>query len=243
MSFIIADNLVKRYGRGDAAVTALGGVSLSVEEGRFVSVVGQSGSGKSTLLTILGALNTPTQGRYLVGGVDIYRMSADQRADVRRRNIGFVFQSFHLAPYLSLIENVMLPLTVSKISNQKKRAKAAAALARVGLTDKADRRPNQVSGGEQERAAIARAVVDRPPIILADEPTGNLDGATGREVMGLLKSLNDGGVTIIMVTHSEEYAAWASRMIRLKDGLLASDEKLTPIACPAQADPVLTLVN
>ena len=225
MSYINAQNLVKEYGSGEATVTAVGGVTLGIEAGEFVAIMGESGSGKSTLLSMLGVLNSPTSGRLIVDGVDAYGLTSDERADFRKETIGFVFQNFHLLPYLTLAENVMLPLAIVNMGKREKRSAAVDALARVGLRDKAHRLPNQISGGEQERAAIARAIVNRPPIILADEPTGNLDTHTGAEIMKLFTTLNEQGITVIMVTHSTEYARYAKRLIRLSDGRLAGEEK------------------
>ena len=225
MSYIHAENLVKEYGNGAATITAVGGVSLGIEAGEFVAIMGESGSGKSTLLSMLGCLNSPTAGRLRVNGVDAYTLTSDERADFRKQSIGFVFQSFHLLPYLTLAENVMLPLAIVPLSKREKAAAAIDALARVGLPDKASRLPNQISGGEQERVAIARAIVNHPPIILADEPTGNLDSHTGAEIMKLLTALNREGITVIMVTHSNEYAHYARRLIRLSDGRLVGEEK------------------
>ncbi|MFH1059671.1 MAG: ABC transporter ATP-binding protein [Pseudomonadota bacterium] len=223
MSFIKGQNLAKTYGSGEAAMAALKGVDLTIDRGEFVAVMGPSGSGKSTLLSVLGALNTPSQGRYLVDAIDIYRLGSDQRADFRREYLGFVFQNFNLVPYLTLSENVMLPLATQRLSNQAKRELAAEALGRVGLGDKLTRPPSQVSGGEQERTAVARALVNRPPILLADEPTGNLDAATSREIMGLIAGLGQEGMTVIMVTHSPECAAYASRTLGMQDGQLVQD--------------------
>ena len=226
MSYIHAENLVKEYGTGDAAVTAIGGMSFTIQMGEFVAVMGESGSGKSTLLTMMGALNTPTAGNYSVDGLEVYELGQDQRADFRREFLGFVFQSFHLVPYLTLLENVMLPLATVKTSSKRKRALAEDALLRVGLNGKSHRLPGQTSGGEQERVAIARAIVNEPPILFADEPSGNLDTKTTREVMDLLKSLNEEGMTIVMVTHSSECAGYARRMLRISDGLLVEDVSL-----------------
>jgi putative ABC transport system ATP-binding protein len=228
MSYIHAENLVKEYGTGEATITAVGGVSLGIEAGEFVAIMGESGSGKSTLLSMLGCLNSPTAGRLRVDGVDAYTLSSDERADFRKQSIGFVFQSFHLLPYLTLAENVMLPLAIVHMSKREKTTAAIDALARVGLPDKASRLPNQISGGEQERVAIARAIVNHPPIILADEPTGNLDTRTGDEIMKLLTALNREGITVIMVTHSNEYAHYARRLIRLSDGRLVGENKEAP---------------
>lgn len=226
MSYIHAENLVKQYGTADAAVMAVGGMSFRIKMGEFVAVMGESGSGKSTLLSMMGALNTPTSGEYSVDGLEVYQLGQDQRADFRREFLGFVFQSFHLVPYLTLLENVMLPLATVKMSSKKKRALAEDALLRVGLNGKSHRLPGQTSGGEQERVAIARAIVNEPPILFADEPSGNLDTKTTREVMDLLKNLNEEGMTIVMVTHSPECAGYARRMLRISDGLLVEDVPL-----------------
>lgn len=220
MKRIEAEKIVKRYGEGEAAVTALHEASFSIDAGDFVAVMGESGSGKSTLLSILGTLNTPTSGRLTVDEVDVYGLDQDERADLRRESIGFVFQNFHLIPYLTLTENVMLPLATTKEPKSKKRERALEALERVGLSAKAGRLPNQISGGEQERVAIARAIVNRPPILLADEPTGNLDSRTGKEIMGLISDLNQEGMTVIMVTHNPDYARYAQRVLRVSDGVL-----------------------
>jgi len=212
--------IAKQYGKGEAAVTAVREASFTIEAGEFVSVMGESGSGKSTLLSIVGALNSPTSGRLMVDDVDVYALGQEERADFRRESIGFVFQNFNLISYLTIAENVMLPLATQKSPRKNKREAALHALDRVGLSGKAERLPSQISGGEQERVAIARAIVNRPPIILADEPTGNLDSKTGEEIMGLLKNLNESGVTIIMVTHNPDYAVHAQRVLRVSDGVL-----------------------
>ena len=226
MSYIQVANLVKQYGTGDAAVTAVGGMSFNIQMGEFVTVMGESGSGKSTLLTMMGALNTPSSGEYSVDGLEVYELGPDQRADFRREFLGFIFQSFHLVTYLTLLENVMLPLATVKMRSKKKRALAEDALSRVGLNGKSHRLPGQTSGGEQERVAIARAIVNDPPILFADEPSGNLDTKTSREVMELLRSLNEDGTTIVMVTHSPECAGYARRLLRISDGLLMEDVPL-----------------
>ena len=221
MKLIKADQIAKQYGRGEAVVTALNKVSFTVEKGEFVAVMGESGSGKSTLLSVIGTLNTPTSGRLIMDGTDVYALGHDERADFRRKSIGFVFQNFHLIPYLTLAENVMLPLATIREKRRNKQRMALDALSHVGLSEKAGRLPSQISGGEQERVAIARAIVNRPPILLADEPTGNLDSRTGKEIMGLLEKLNNDGMTIVMVTHNPEYAAYAHRVLMVSDGVLS----------------------
>jgi putative ABC transport system ATP-binding protein len=226
MSYIQAENLIKQYGTDDATVTAVGGMSFKIQMGEFVAVMGESGSGKSTLLTMMGALNTPTAGNYSVDGLEVYELGPDQRADFRREFLGFIFQSFHLITYLTLLENVMLPLATVKMSSKKKRTLAEDALSRVGLNGKSHRLPGQTSGGEQERVAIARAIVNEPPLLFADEPSGNLDTKTTREVMDLLRSLNQDGTTIVMVTHSPECAGYARRLLRISDGLMVDDVPL-----------------
>ena len=226
MSYIRTENLVKQYGTGDAAVRAVRGVSFEIQLGEFVAVMGESGSGKSTLLSMMGALNTPTAGVYAVDGLQVYSLQQDRRADFRREFLGFVFQSFHLVPYLTVLENVMLPLVTVKTSGKEKRAMGLDALAKVGLAQKVHRLPGQISGGEQERVAVARAIVNEPPILLADEPSGSLDAKTSRELMDLLQTLNEEGMTIIMVTHSAECAGYARRILRVSDGLLVEDVPL-----------------
>jgi len=226
MAFIEGENLIKQYGSGEGAVMAVRGINLNIGKGELIAVMGESGSGKSTLLSILGALNTPTSGRYRVGEKDVYGLSQEERADFRREFLGFVFQSFHLVSYLTVKENVMLPLAPAAMKGKEKGRLAEEALARVGLEGKANRLPNQVSGGEQERVAIARAIVNRPPILLADEPTGNLDSKTSREIMDLLKRLNEDGMTIVMVTHNPDCAQFAGRILRLADGLLVEEERV-----------------
>jgi putative ABC transport system ATP-binding protein len=224
MSYITAENLVKQYGEKDFAVKAVKGISFDIEEGEFVAIMGESGSGKSTLLSMMGALNSPTEGRYTIDGVDIYRLSQDQRALFRREYLGFVFQSFHLVPYLTALENVMIPLTTTKLKANEKRDMARGALEQVGLMDKGHRLPSEISGGEQERVAVARAVVNNPPVLIADEPTGNLDSKTTSEIMELIKGLCDKGITVVMVTHSSECAQYAKRLIHLSDGLIVEGD-------------------
>ena len=226
MSYIIAHNLVKEYGEGDMAVLAVRNMSFEVEAGEFVAVMGESGAGKSTLLAMMGAMNPPTSGEYIVDDIPVYRLGRERRADFRREFLGFVFQSFHLVPYLTVAENVMLPLVTLKASRRQKRAMAEEALDRVGLIDKANRLPNQISGGEKERVAIARAIVNEPPVLLADEPTGNLDSKTSHIVMNLIQQLSQEGMTVVMVTHSTECAGYAKRVLQVSDGSLMREDTL-----------------
>ena len=227
MSYIQVDDLSKQYGEGEAAVLAVRGINFGIASGELIAIMGESGSGKSTLLTVMGALNSPGRGKYWVDEIDVYALGHKKRADFRRNYLGFVFQSFHLIPYLTVRENVMLPLTPVNIRKKEKRAMAEEALGRVGLAGKGGRLPSQISGGEQERVAIARAMVNKPPILLADEPTGNLDTKNTREMMNLLQELNSDGMTIIMVTHNPECAQYARRVLRLSDGLLAEEENIS----------------
>ena len=222
MSYIVAENLIKTYGNGSGIVSAIGGISFQIEFGEFVGVMGESGAGKSTLLAIMGAMNTPTSGSLIVDDIDVYSLNQEQRTDFRREFLGFIFQSFHLVPYLTVVENVMLPLAIIKIGKSKKREMADKALSQVGLLDKANRLPSQISGGEKERVAVARSIVNEPPVLLADEPTGNLDTKTTREIMALLQSLNAQGMTIVMVTHSHECARYAQRILQVSDGVLVT---------------------
>lgn len=210
--------LNKVYPAGDTRVVAIDHMDFFIDDGEFVTIMGQSGSGKSTLLSVMGAMNRPTKGRVMVDSLDLYGLTNEQRADFRSEYMGFIFQSFQLVPYLTVFENVMLPMAVTGRKKREKNDMAMAVIDRVGLSDKAHRLPDQLSGGEQERVAIARAIVNRPPIILADEPTGNLDSETAKEIMALLQGLNREGHTIIMVTHNPEMEAHAGRTIRMKDG-------------------------
>ncbi|MDJ0783214.1 MAG: ABC transporter ATP-binding protein [Desulfosarcinaceae bacterium] len=220
MSYLVADRLTKTYGTADAEVVALNRVGFEIAAGEFVAVMGESGSGKSTLLSILGAMNAPSEGTLFVDDIDVYQLPIERQADFRREYLGFVFQHFHLVPYLTVLENVMLPLVTTRFRAARKHAMAQEALAWVGLADKVGRLPAEVSGGEKERVALARAIVNNPPVLLADEPTGSLDSRTSGEVMTLLQNLNQGGTTIVMVTHSEACATYAERVLRLADGRL-----------------------
>ena len=218
MSLIEIKKLGKTYESGEECVMALADVDLDIERGEFISVMGPSGSGKSTLLTILGGLNHPTRGDVLVDEIPIYKLSLEKLADFRREYLGFIFQSFQLIPYLTVIENVMLPLSITEKTNREQTKMAEGILDRIGLSGKGKRLPDQLSGGEQERVAIARALVNSPPILMADEPTGNLDSKNGKEMMELFKAINEEGQTIIMVTHNPENTAYSTRTISLRDG-------------------------
>ena len=220
MALIKITNLKKQYTSGDDTVEALRGVDISIEKGEFITIMGPSGSGKSTLLSVLGGMNHPSAGEVEMAGVKLYHLPGEKLADFRAQNLGFVFQSFHLIPYLTAIENVMLPLAIVKTGTAAKKGAARQALEQVGLGAKLDRLPNQLSGGEQERVAIARAIVNNPHILLADEPTGNLDSKTSDEVMALFRTLNDAGQTVVMVTHNPDNGRYADRTITLKDGMV-----------------------
>ena len=229
MSYITANKVVKEFGDGDARVAAVQGIDLSIEQAGFISIMGESGAGKSTLLSMLGGLLSPSRGEILIEDINIYALKRDKLADFRREFMGFIFQSFQLVPYLNVVENVQLPLAVTHHSQANKKALAMSALERVGLQDKGHRLPNQLSGGEQERVAIARAVVNEPPILFADEPTGNLDSRNSAEVMTLLKNLNADGQTIVMVTHSRHNAEYADRIIEVADGRLKEAQAIRAV--------------
>jgi len=230
------EDVTKTYRMGDVEVHALRGVSLEVAEGEFTAVMGASGSGKSTLMNILGCLDRPTAGRYLLGGKDASRLPADRLAEIRNATIGFVFQSFNLLSRTSALENVELPLVYAGIATADRHARAAEALSRVGLADRSDHHPNQMSGGQQQRVAIARALVNHPRVILADEPTGNLDSRTSVEIMALFQELGRAGITVLLVTHEADIARYAGRILTMRDGRIVSDERRTPLrAEPAPA--------
>ncbi len=219
MSFFIElSNVTKRFHAGDEEYAALKGISLGIGSGEFIAVMGPSGSGKSTLLSLIGGLSKSSQGIVSIDGIDLGNLGPNRLSDFRREYLGFVFQSFYLVPYLTAIENVMLPLAIQPGANGAARDAALEALSRVGLDAKAGRLPSQLSGGEQERVAIARAIVNKPPLILADEPTGNLDTKTGDKVLDMLGELHAEGRTIVMVTHSKENADRAERTIEIRDG-------------------------
>ena len=211
-------DVTKVYNADGMPVTALQGVTLTVNEGEFVGLVGPSGSGKSTLLTVLGAMNPPTAGTLIIDDIDVYSLSLEWQADFRHEYVGFLFQQLQLIPYLTALENVMLPLAVGRLGRREKVRLATEMLARMGLAGKERRLPGQLSGGEQGRVAVARAVVNDPPLLLADEPTGSLDSATGEQVLALFRELHRQGQTIVMVTHNPEAAAHADRLIHIRDG-------------------------
>ncbi len=226
MGDISVRDLKKTYAVGEVRVEALRGVSLDIKDGEFIAVIGPSGSGKSTLMHILGCLDRPTAGRYLLGGRDVSQISPDERASIRNREIGFVFQSFNLLPRTPAVENVELPLLYNgrKLSRSQRRSRALEMLASLGLSDRALHHPNQLSGGQQQRVAIARALVNSPKLVLADEPTGNLDSQTSREIMELFGRLNaERRLTLVVITHELNIAACASRIVELRDGRVESD--------------------
>ena len=221
---LVIDNLVKTYVMGAAEVHALRGVSLRIDRNEYVAIMGPSGSGKSTLMNMIGCLDTPTSGSYLLEGRSVREMSDRQLAEVRNKRIGFVFQTFNLLPRATVLANVELPLVYGGVGKAERRKRAAEAIAMVGLSDRIHHRPNELSGGQRQRVAMARALVGNPSIILADEPTGNLDSATGEEIMSVIDELHARGQTVIVVTHEDHVAAHARRVIRLRDGMIERDE-------------------
>lgn len=232
---IEARELVKVYGRGDGAVAALQGVSFAVPRGDMLAIMGSSGSGKSTLMNILGCLDRPTSGAYLLDGQDVGRLSRDRLAEIRNERIGFVFQSFNLLARTSALENVELPLLYTERHRGAIRDRAGAALDLVGLSGRAHHMPNELSGGQQQRVAIARALVNEPSLLLADEPTGNLDTATSREIMEVLARLNGDGMTIVLITHEHDIAQYARRIIVLRDGRIVEERAGGRPGVPVQA--------
>jgi len=224
-ALIQVTDLRKDYVLGDTTVHALAGVTLAIDAGAFVAVMGPSGSGKSTFMNMIGCLDRPTAGDYRLADEDVAHMEADQLAAIRNRRIGFVFQQFNLLPRTSALENVELPLVYAGVPTKERHARAAAKLALVGLAARADHQPSQLSGGQQQRVAIARALVNDPALILADEPTGALDSRTSVEIMALLQQLNRTGMTIVVVTHERDIAAYANRLIMFRDGRVKSDER------------------
>jgi putative ABC transport system ATP-binding protein len=221
---ITLEGITKVYHAGEVEVPALKGISLHIPEGEFVAIMGPSGSGKSTLMNLIGCLDQPSSGRYILDGYDVSALTDDQLAWIRNRKIGFVFQSYNLIPRASAVHNVEMPLIYAG-DNQQRRERAMAALESVGLLERASHLPNELSGGQQQRVAVARALVTDPAILLADEPTGNLDSESSLEIMKLLRELNQQGRTIVLITHEADIAAFAQRVVRLRDGVIVSDER------------------
>jgi len=236
MPIIELTDLTKRYQMGDNTVHALRGVSLDIDAGDFVAIMGASGSGKSTLMNIIGCLDRPTSGRYLLAGREVSRLDSDQLAEIRNHLIGFVFQSFNLLRRTSALDNVELPLIYADVTARERRRRARAALDRVGLGARLDHHPSQLSGGQQQRVAIARAIVSEPEVIVADEPTGNLDSRTSIEIIALFQELGRSGITVILVTHEPDIAEHASRVVVVKDGRVQSDQRRIPV--PAVVPPL-----
>ncbi len=224
MALLTLDNICKKYNQGELAVMAIKNINLTIEKGEFVSIMGTSGSGKSTMMNILGCLDRPTEGRYFIEDEDVARFNESRLADIRNKKIGFVFQSFNLLPKLSSVENVELPMVYAGIGRKQRRERAIEALTKVGLEKRIYHKPNELSGGQRQRVAIARALVNDPSILMADEPTGNLDTKSTYEVMGIFQQLNDEGVTVVMVTHEPDVAQFTKRIVVFKDGDIISDK-------------------
>jgi putative ABC transport system ATP-binding protein len=229
MALIDTSDLARHYTLGDQVVTALAGVSVRVEEGEFVAVMGPSGSGKSTFMNLVGCLDRPTAGRYVLDGEEVSGLSADALADVRNRKIGFVFQQFNLLDRQDALANVALPMVYAGVPRRERRRRAEEALAKVGLAERVHHLPTQLSGGQQQRVAIARALVNNPKVLLADEPTGALDSRTSLEIMALFQDLNRQGMTVLIVTHETDVATFAGRVVRFRDGKVLSDTRQTPM--------------
>ena len=224
MSLIKITNIKRDFVLGNEIIHVLKGIDLNINKGEYVALMGPSGSGKSTLMNILGCLDTPTSGQYILNGKDVSQMSDDNLAEIRNKEIGFVFQTFNLLPRTTALNNVALPMIYAGYSKSERSARAEEFLNQVGLKDRMDHEPNQLSGGQRQRVAVARALVNRPSIILADEPTGNLDSKTSVEIMNLFNEIHANGNTVILVTHEEDIAAYAHRIIRLRDGIVESDK-------------------
>jgi putative ABC transport system ATP-binding protein len=226
-------DIVKTYHMGKVAVPALSGVTLGISKGEMVAIIGASGSGKSTLMNIIGCLDKPSSGQYLLEGIDIGRLNDNRLAELRNKKIGFVFQQYNLLPRISALSNVELPMIYSGVLQRRKPAKEA--LERVGLGQRINHKPTEMSGGEQQRVAIARALINNPSLILADEPTGNLDTVASADIMGIFHQLNRDGMTVVLVTHETDIAQQARRIIRISDGKIISDEKVEPLKIPKEA--------
>ena len=224
MALLTLDNICKKYNQGELAVMAIKNINLTIEKGEFVSIMGTSGSGKSTMMNILGCLDRPTEGHYFIEDEDVARFNESRLADIRNKKIGFVFQSFNLLPKLSSVENVELPMVYAGIGRKQRRERAIEALTKVGLEKRIYHKPNELSGGQRQRVAIARSLVNDPSILMADEPTGNLDTKSTYEVMGIFQQLNDEGVTVVMVTHEPDVAQFTKRIVVFKDGDIISDK-------------------
>jgi putative ABC transport system ATP-binding protein len=238
---ILLRRVVKTYVMGEIEVHALRGVSLTVARGDFVAIMGTSGSGKSTMMNILGCLDVPSKGQFFLDGIDVRTLDEEALSRIRNRKIGFVFQSFNLIPRTTALTNVELPLVYAGVKEKERRARAEAALAAVGIANRSSHFPNEMSGGQQQRVALARAIVTNPALVLADEPTGNLDTTTSAEVMAMFGRLNAGGRTVILITHEEDIAAYAKRVVRLRDGLIVDDRRVTPVDAtpPLLAEPTM----
>ena len=229
MSLIKITNIKRDFTLGNEIINVLKGIDLTINKGEYVALMGPSGSGKSTLMNLLGCLDTPTSGQYILNGNDVSQMTDDNLAEIRNKEIGFVFQTFNLLPRTTALDNVALPMIYAGYSKSDRKARATEVLKQVGLGDRMDHEPNQLSGGQRQRVAVARALVNKPSIILADEPTGNLDSKTSVEIMNLFNEIHANGNTVILVTHEEDIAAYAHRIIRLRDGLFESDNLNTAI--------------
>jgi len=229
MSLINITNIKRDFQLGNEVINVLKGINLNINKGEYVALMGPSGSGKSTLMNLLGCLDTPTSGTYILNGNDVSEMTDDNLAEIRNKEIGFVFQTFNLLPRTTALDNVALPMIYAGYSKSERKERATEVLTQVGLADRMDHEPNQLSGGQRQRVAVARALVNRPSIILADEPTGNLDSKTSVEIMNLFNEIHANGNTVILVTHEEDIAAYAHRIIRLRDGLVESDNINTEI--------------